>query len=336
MIRWLKRGILVLLFLLALPCRSPAPLIYVPGEGWSYESVGGEGKWKRNRAKDQLQVAQEAFDQKKFSLAKKASKRVVTIWPLSDYAPGGDYLLARCYEELHQDERAFKAYQNLIQKYPKATNYVEVLHRQYAIANRFLAGQRFKIWGVIPTFASMDKTVGLYDQLIKNGPYSDVAPQAQLNIGAAREKQSRFLNDEQPYVQAAKAYEKAADVYHDKPDIASEALYKEGMAYNKQARRAEYDQGTSEQAINAFKDFMAFYPDDKRVPECENHVGALRTEQAHGSYDIARFYEKRGHKKGALIYYNEVLLQDPKSTFAATALQRIAAINKANESKPAK
>ena len=43
------------------PYRSPAPLIYRPGEGWTYESVGG-AKWQRTRAKDQLEVAQEAFD----------------------------------------------------------------------------------------------------------------------------------------------------------------------------------------------------------------------------------------------------------------------------------
>ncbi len=82
------RLLLILVCLLAFPFRSPAPLIYRPGEGWSYEPVGGEGtKWQRPRAKEQLAVAQAAFDKKDYALAAKAARRVVKVWPLSDYAP---------------------------------------------------------------------------------------------------------------------------------------------------------------------------------------------------------------------------------------------------------
>src|SRR5215813_13774094 len=104
---------------LAFPFRSPAPLIYTPGEGWTYEPVGGESKWKKTRAKDQLEIAQQAFDKKDYSLALKAARRVVKFWPLSDYAPQAQYLVGRCYEEKGQDETAFKEYQKLLEKHPK-------------------------------------------------------------------------------------------------------------------------------------------------------------------------------------------------------------------------
>ncbi len=331
--RWFLRFILVLLLVLAFPHRSPAPLIYTPGEGWTYESAGGEGKWRKNRAKEQLAEAQVAFDKSDFTLARKAAQRVVSVWPLSDYAPQAEYLVARCHEALGNDEKAFKSYQNLILKYPKAPQYDEILRREFDICNRFLNGQRFKLWGYIPLFRSMDKTVVLYEQLIKNGPYSDVAPKAQLNIGAAREKQSRFFNDKEPYVLAAKAYEHAADIYHDKPLVASEALYKAGLAYRKQAQTAEYDQSTAGQAIGSFQEFITLYPDDTRVTEGEKIISELKTEQAHGNFQIAKFYEKRHLWDGALIYYNEVLLQDPKSPYATTALQRITDIKKQNAAK---
>ena len=139
------------------------------------------------------------------------------VWPLSDYAPQAQYLLARCLEERGQDEQAFKAYQALLEKYPKAINYEEVLQRQYEIANRYLDGKWFRLWGYVPFFPSMDKTSEMYEKVIKNGPYSEVAPQAQMSIGAAREKQSN-------YPQAVKAYEKAADVYHDQKSGRRRAL----------------------------------------------------------------------------------------------------------------
>ena len=302
------------IFLLAV--NTPAPLVYRAGEGWSYESAGGSGPWTRTRAKDQLEVAQQAFEKKDYKLATKAARRVVRVWPLSDYAPEAQYLVGRSWEERHQDEKAFKAYQELVEKYPKAANYDEVVKRQYAIANRFLAGQWFKLWGVIPFFSSMDKTVQMYEKLLKNGPYSEVAPQAQMNIGAAREKQS-------DYPAAVKAYEAAADKYHDRKAVSADALYKAGMAYLKQASTAEYDQSIAGQAIATFTDFMTLFPADPRVPEAQKHISELRTEQARGSLIVARFYEKKRQWDGALVYYNEVLIRDPQSKYAEEAKQRI-------------
>jgi outer membrane assembly lipoprotein YfiO len=321
MIRWPLLLSLVVFCLLALPHSAPAPLIYRPGEGWTYEPVGSEGKWRRTRAKDQLEVAQAAFDKKNFGVALKAARRVVSEWPLSDYAAQAQYLMGRCYEAKKQDEKAFEQYQKVLEKYPKIENCQEILQRQFEIANRYLAGQWFKLWGYIPFFPSMEKTSEMYKKIVNNGPYSEAAPQAQLNIGRAREKQS-------DYAQAVKAYELAADRYHDRPKVAAEALYKAGMAYNKQARTAEYDQSTAAQAIATFNDFITLYSSDPRVKEAQQLIESLRAEQARGSYEIARFYEKHQRWSGALVYYNEVLLQNPNSTLAVPAREKIDALKK--------
>src|SRR5436190_19137020 len=107
--------LLICAFVALLPFRSPAPLIYTPGEGWTYETVGGDiTKWQRTRAKDQLVVAQELFDKKDYATALKAARRVVRLWPLSDYSPQAQYIIVRCYEADGLDEKAFKAYQKLL------------------------------------------------------------------------------------------------------------------------------------------------------------------------------------------------------------------------------
>lgn len=307
---------LFLTVVVLLPSRSPAPLIFVPGEGWYYESPGGAVKWQRLRAKEQLAVAEEAFTNKDYTITIHAANRVLKVWPLSDYAPRAEYLLGRCLEIKRKDEAAFNAYQKIIEKYPKSGEYNEVLWRQYEIANRFLGGEWFKIWNLIPLYPSMDETAKLYDKIVKNGPYSDVAPHAQLRIGAAREKQRN-------YGDAVKAYETAADRYHDQPVIASDAMFRSGLAWEKQADTAEYDQGASAQAIAAYTDFTTFYPDDKRVEEAQKSIAKLKTEQVRGNFQIAQFYEQ-GHKwAGAIVYYNAVLQLDANSPLAAQARQRI-------------
>lgn len=314
--RWFVRIFLVALLWLGFPYPSPAPLIYRPGEGWIYEPVGSTGEWAKGRAKDQLEVAKNAFEKKDYKLAVRAARRTVSMWPLSDYAPEAQYILARCYEAKGSEEKAFEQYQKLIEKYPKVANHQEIIRRQYDIACHYLAGKWFWKWGFIPLFSSMDRTADMFDKVIKNGPYTEVAPQAQIAIGTAREKQK-------DYVLAVKAYERAADRYNDQKQVAADATYKAGMAYYKQARTAEYDQSVAGQAIATFSDFAILYPTDPRVAETRKLIGAMKTEQARGSYAIGEYYEKRARYDGALIYYNEVLLQDPNSSYAVLAKSKI-------------
>lgn len=294
----------------------PAPIIFRPGEGWTYEPVGEVGKWQRNRAKDQLQAAQEYFDKKEYRTALKAARRVVKVWPLSDHAGPAQYLMGRIYEARRMDEKAFKEYQRVLDKYPRVANYPEILQRQMAIANRFLGGQWFKLWGYIPFFPSMDKTADLFARVVKNGPFHETGPIAQMSIGAAREKQKNFPS-------AVLAYEKAADNYFDRQPLASDALFKSGIAWNKQARRAEYDQSSASRAIETLNEFKALYPTDKRVPDATEIVLELKTEQARGAYETGRFYERYTRYQGALVYYNEVLIKDPKSPYAEKARKRM-------------
>lgn len=310
------RALLVFLVLLATIARSPAPLIYSPGEGWTYEAVGGEGKWQRTRAKDQLEVAKAALDKKDYSVALKAARRTVKVWPLSDYAPEAQYIVGRAYEAKRNDERAFKEYQKVVEKYPRITLFQEVLQRQSAIAERYLNGQRFKLAGHIPLYRSMDKTADMFEKIVRTGPYSDVAPQAQIKIGIAREKQKKFP-------EAVKAYERAADRYSDQPAVAAEATFRAGTAHRKQAQRAEYDQSAAAAAIDSYTDFVTLFPGDPRVKQAQKTMDELRSEQARGNYEIARYYEKQHKIQGALVYYNEVLLLDPASKLADESRRRI-------------
>lgn len=329
----------VFLFALAafaalVPFRSPAPLIYSPGEGWYYEPYGDKADWIRPRAKEQLDVAEQAFTNKNYSVTIHAAHRILKVWPLSDFAPRAEYLVGRCLEADGKDEAAFNAYQTIIEKYPRSDNYQDVLWRQYGIAERFLGGEWFRIWGVIPLYSSMDQTADLFGKIVKGGPYSEVAPHAQLQIGAAREKQKN-------YEDAVKAYETAADRYHDQPVIASDALFREGYAWQKQAATAEYDQSTAGKSIAAYTDFKTLFPDDKRVPEAEKAMSALKAQQVEGNFRIAQFYEKsktlgaEQRRNGAIVYYNEVLQLDPNSPYAAQAKERLAVLRPQAKTPPA-
>jgi outer membrane protein assembly factor BamD len=204
----------------------------------------------------------------------------------------------------------------LLDKYPKSVEVADVQHRQYAIAMRFLHGQWRKLWGYIPFFKSMDLTSDMFAKIVRYGPYGDLGPPSQMNIGAAREK-------EKEYPLAVQAYELAADRYSEQPVVAADALYKAALAYNKQARKAEYDQSFAGRAISAFTDFMALYPSDPRCADAQRIIGQLKAVEAEGNFRVAKYYEKQKQWNGALVYYNEVLIKNPSSPQAGLARKRI-------------
>ncbi|MGH7942028.1 MAG: tetratricopeptide repeat protein [Limisphaerales bacterium] len=298
------------------PLHSPAPLIYTPGEGWYYELPGKTLTWQRSRAREQMEVAEQFFKEQDYSDALRAAYRVVHVWPLSDYAPDAEYMVGRCLEAKHRDEAAFKAYQTVIEKYPDSPRYEDVLWRQFEIANRFLGGEWIRLWNVVPFFPSMDTAANMFDEIVTNGPYSDVAPHAQLRVGVAREIQ-------RDYPSAVDAYGMAADRYHDQQGIAADAVFRMAESYRKEAAKAEYDQSTAEQAIETYNDFITMFPNDKRVPRAQKAIVALKTQQVHGAFEVAQFYEKYHKWDGAAIYYNQVLQLDPNSPYAETARRRI-------------
>ena len=314
---------------LSWPNSSPAPIIFRRGEGWSYESLSGGGGWRRANAKDQLAVSRNAFAAEDWKIAFKAARRTVADWPLSDHAAEAQLLLAQSYEKRGDDQKAFAAYQELLRLYPHNVDFEDVQSRQFAIATRYLNGQRFKLWGRIPLYRSMKKTSAMFQDIVNTGPFSSVAAKAQMNIGQAWVNKARGFQISQNerhknYLMAVEAFSKVADKYHDRPGVASEGLFAAGAAYQQQSLDAEYDQGVTHKAIDSFSDYIALYPNEEQVSTARERIKAMKVEQARGNLKVARYYEKRGKWAGANIYYNEVKDLAPGTEYAETALQKIA------------
>ena len=130
-------------------------------------------------------MSRNAFVAEDWKIAFKAARRTVADWPLSDHASEAQLLLAQSYEKRGDDQKAFAEYQNLLRLYPQNVDFEDVQARQFAIATRYLNGQRFKLWSRIPFYKSMSKTVAMFQDIVSSGPFSSVAPKAQMNIGQA-------------------------------------------------------------------------------------------------------------------------------------------------------
>lgn len=299
-----------------------AELVWRPGEGWSDES-GGDVSASSSR--DQLELAHKLEAQGQRDSALKAYKSLVRRWPLSFFAPEAQYRIGKILEDEGSFSDAFKAFQLMVTKYPSSDYFEQALNEQYRIANLYLAGEPQRLWK-IPIGPSMDRTVDMYERVIKNAPYGTYAPQCQFNIGLAREQQRKFTD-------AIDAYQKVLDNYPTS-SAACNAQYQIGYAWMRSSAAGDYDMGAAKKAVDAFQDFLVRYPSSDKAAQAQENIQKLGQRQTQGAFDIAKFYETQHDPRGAFIYYNEVVREDPNSPQAQQAKKRIQELRVVVEALP--
>ena len=323
----MSRARFILPALLAVSALAPlahGSLVWRPGEGWSDES-GGDVSASSSR--DELETAHKLEAQGQRDDALKAYKGLLRQWPLSFFAPEAQYRMGKIYEDEGDFAGAFQAFQKMVTKYPSSSYFEQALDEQYRIANLYLAGEPQRIWK-IPVGPSMDRTIEMYERVIKNAPYGVHAPECQFDIGRARENQRRFTD-------AVDSYQKVLDNYP-ASSVASSAQYQIGYAWMNASQTGDYDMGAARKAVEAFQDYLVRYPTSDKADQAQENIQHLSQKQTKGAYDIAVFYE-RAHppdKRAAFIYYNEVVREDPNSAEAQRAKKRIQELRPLVEAMP--
>jgi len=305
---------LIGLFCTVLPTNCPAPLIWRKGEGWSYERAGVT---TATTPQEQLQQGKNLQEKKNYSDAIAAYRRLIQRWPTSSAAQEARLGLAESLSALGYHYKAYKTYQELIEKNPNSPYFETAVQREFEIANLFLGGEKHKLLGM-KIFPALDKAVEIYEKIVKTGPYSKVGPESQFRIGLVYEKQK-------DYSSAVHAFEKVLERYPQNP-LAEEAQFQIGRAYEQEAGRAEYDQSVANQSISAFNDFLIRYSGSEKAATAGKILAGLKEEQSKGLFRIGQFYEKKKAYKAALIYYNEVIEQNPKSDWANQSQKKVAVL----------
>ena len=76
-------------------------------------------------------------------------------------------------------------------------------------------------------------------------------------------------------------------------------------------------------AQDAFEDFLARYPNSEKAAQAQDNLKALQNRENSGSVQIAKYYDKKKNYKAAVIYYNEVIKEQPGTPDAKAAQARI-------------
>ena len=296
------------------PQRSPAPLTVRPGEGATYTAPGSDEVPNQKDAQTQYDnaLAKEKSGDMKSALA--GYQKTVRRFPKSNVAPSAQYKIGEILEKRHDIDTASSAYETLIKRYPHSTDFNNALEGEFRIGDAYLDGAKLKLLGV-PLVTSRDRAIAIFTIITTNAPFSRYSSLAQFKIGQAFEVQADYKG-------AVNAYQKVVDKYPTDP-IAADAQYQIAYTYMQITRSGAYDKTNVQHAREGFEDFLAAYPNHEKAAQARENLGSLATEQTGGSLQIAEYYYGQKQFRAAVVYYNDVIRQQPNSADSKKAEARL-------------
>lgn len=270
----------------------------------------------KENAREQLKFADSFEKRRNFKGALREYKKTVKQFPTSPEAATATFRMGVCYEELDKPDKAFNAYQQVLENYPSFSEPQEVLRRQFAIAKKYHEGKRKPLWLVkLRLFKATGAAIEYFNKMVETAPYGGLAPEAKLLAGELQQ-------GKKSYDEAIATYQFVIEHYPRTP-AAETALFRTGSCYFQKALRARYDENSISLANTNFKGYVEKYPQGKYAKEAREKLTSLDDKKAKGAFEVGRFYEKKKQFDSALMYYKEVLRRHPLSAWAVKAEGRI-------------
>ncbi len=289
-----------------------ASIIFRPGEKVKYVAPGEEEI--SGNAQQLFDEAQDAEKQGNFGRAIKAYTQLLKKHPKDTLAPTATYRAAQLLEFERDYMKSANTYRWLVERYPSSPNFDEAIEGQFRIGEMYLSGKKIKLLG-IAIGTSMDRAVEIFAAIVRTAPFGRYTARAQFDIGLARQKQSA-------HDAAIQAYQAVIDKFPNDP-IAADAQYQIGYIWYEAARLGTNDQAATQNARTAFEDFLFRYPKSEKAPQARENLQHLQQKSIGDALKVAKYYDKAKAYRAAVIYYGEVIRDQPGTTASAEAQKRI-------------
>jgi outer membrane protein assembly factor BamD len=296
-----------------------ADLVYTRKEGWKQEGTGLFGllsvsKKTADTADDQLKVADELVKKNKLSEARDALRALLSTFPLSQQTAEARLKLGGLLEKQGKFEDAFEMYDQLLVKNPESKQFTNALEAMFGIGKRYMNGEKRRLFGV-KTFSSNRRAEEMFDTILKRAPYARSAPQVMLFRGMVLERQGKDA-------EALAAYQQIIERFPS-DSVADDAQYQMGYIRLRNVKTGSYDSVDRVRAQESFEDYLNRAPQNGKVQQARDNLQVLESTRRKASVDAAKFYEKTGKTKSAVIYYKDIIKTHPGTEEAKFAKKRL-------------
>jgi outer membrane protein assembly factor BamD len=266
----------------------------------------------------QLEYADDFAKRHKYAEALREYNKLLKHYSKAREAAEAQFAVGRVWEEMKKYWRAVTEYQKVVDRYPFSDLGPKVVERQYAIADMFLEGKGKDREFAGSLLGADYKVTDVFQKVIKNDPYGPYAPVSQYKIGL-------FYLEKQSYQEARDAFEKTINDYPSSK-WAESARYQVAVADAKRSVGAQYDQQTTNIAVQGFEDYVKENPDSQLSAKAKQEIYNLRLKEAENNFLVGEYYWKTKKYKAAKIYWETVIAQHGDTPWAAKAAERLKSI----------
>lgn len=282
-----------------LPLVSLAALLAGCGNDSDLPPMVGSGGVDNARAEARFQEAKAAEDAGKTGKAINLYEKLADEMTYTDRAAEARFRQAQLLEEDGETLEAFEAYQALLSQRAGSGFYEQAFNRQSQLAFAAADGEIKNSFLGLKSRLSPDKIVEMLKKVASHAPRSPVAAKAESRIGDIHAEQGKTT-------EAVIAFRQVVENYPSS-DAAAEAQFRIGEILLEAANEGNQDQANLNRAKEAFQDYLVQFPGHKRNAEARERIANISGRDLRNSFDIARFYEKKGDIASARFYYQEVV-----------------------------
>ena len=233
---------------------------------------------------------------------------------------------ARAYRKAELYGEEFDCLERLLHEHLSEVNFSQIVDREYKIGDLFFAGHRDLAFSWIPFIKEKDRTVEIYEAVLKTAPCH---PRA----GGARLRLSRIYIDDQKVDDAVRHLREIPKLHPDTP-AAKYALLELCSLLYQMAERGDGDGSYSRQTIEACDNYLKSFPDTPEVPWVKKTRQKARDGIASRIHAVGKYYYSCGKPELAEKYLAEVVRNYSNTSSAAASENLLAKIDEDFEVLP--
>jgi len=255
------------------------------------------------------------------------------------------------YYEQNRYVKAGREYRKFLDGCKSSGLYDEVLNRQFEIADAFLDGRRKRVLGLFMMSARVEG-VKMMGRIRDHAGDSELAARAAVEVAKSyevrgRSKRSSYISAYHAWLDAYESYDKEMRFASLSPtgELGKDALLGMARCQELAYREPKFDasdlggrplgESSYDGARRCYEQFLTRYPAEAKKQGIEERLRKINEELANKDLWTGHYYQKRGARSSANLYY-QMVVRDWPGTAAAEEAKAILAENVSGKEKESK
>ena len=219
---------------------------------------------------------------------------------------------AFAYDKANQKYKEFLCLKELVTGFSDKIDFEALVKKEFSIGNEFSRGHRDVKLSWLPWIKGKNKSVEIYETVLKQAPFANFASSLKLRLGRmylANDKHAKALDTFRKIIKE-----------HPNTDNAKFARFELANALVQlSAKAGDGDGAYAGEAEEILRESLKKYPESPETKWLKQAIKDTNEVRAKRIYTIAAFYQSRKNEEAALRYYNDLLARYPSSTYAKYA-----------------